>query len=84
MKTMVHHTIRGEYDPRNAERYIQIQKNFIPQLATYMEPIKVYNDSYEGSIFCLKVDDTTKTTVPPSMTGGASVVNCGFGRQAGR
>ena len=51
MKTLVHRTIRGDYDPRDIERYESVSKNGIPLVATYLEPIRMYNEDYAGSVF---------------------------------
>lgn len=83
MQTMVHKTIRGDYDPRNPDLYLLIQKNFLPQLATFMEPIKTYSDKFDGIIFCLKTRDTTTTTAKKSLHGGSSIPKNGFSRSEG-
>ena len=45
MKPLVHHTIRGEYDPRNVQRYENVSKNGIPLVATYLEHTLYINDT---------------------------------------
>ena len=83
MKPLVHHTIRGEYDPRNVQRYENVSKNGIPLVATYLEPIKIYNDNYAGNVFCLKTKDSRESTVIGSSFGGSSKPKTGFSRRAG-
>ncbi len=83
MKTLVHRTIRGDYDPRDIERYESVSKNGIPLVATYLEPIRMYNEDYAGSVFCLKTKDSRESTVVGSSFGGSSTPKTGFSRRIG-
>ncbi len=83
MKSLVHRTIRGDYDPRDLQRYENISKNGIPLVAVYLEPIRIYNNDYAGNFFCLKTRDSRESTVVGSQFGGSSVPKTGFSRRIG-
>ncbi len=83
MKPLAHRTIRGDYDPRDVQRYESIGKNGVPVVATYSEPIRIYNDDYAGNVFCLKTKDSRESTVVGSQFGGSNIQKTGFSRRAG-
>ncbi len=83
MKYLIHRTFRGAYDPRDVQRYESISKNGIPQVATYQEPAKLYDDRYSGNVFCLKTNDSRESTVMGSQLGGSKNTKVGFSRSAG-
>ena len=78
MKPLIHRTIRGDYDPRDVQRYESVSKNEIPSVATYSEPIMIYNDNYAGNVFCLKTKDSRESTVIGSQFGGSKITKTGF------
>ena len=53
MKPLIHRTIRGDYDPRDVQRYESVSKNEIPSVATYSEPIMIITITTLGMFFVL-------------------------------
>ena len=79
-KKAAYMTIKGTYDPTDESQFVLVGANGVPQLALISEPLRTYEDSFDGMVFCRKVANTKDTMVKPSYFGGASVKKTGYSR----
>ena len=53
-KKAAYMTINGTYDPTDDSQCVLVGANGVPQLALISEPLRTYEDSFDGMVFCKK------------------------------
>ena len=76
-------TINGCYEPRKVDLHLFVAHDGMPNLALIAEPIKVYNNEYNGIIFYKRVSNSSNSSTNASRYGGSSISKHGYTRSIG-
>lgn len=73
-------TIKGSYEPSKPDLYLTLDHDGLPELALIAEPVKTYNDEYDGIVFYKRLKNTSEYSAKFSQQGGSTIKTHGYSR----
>lgn len=76
-------TIKGRYEPRKVDLHLSLEHDGMPDLVLIAEPVKVYNDTYNGIVFYKRANNIGGSFADFSRYGGSTISKHSYTRSPG-